>query len=354
MENKLKFDFNTTQKVMNLIGYIDSFKGKWESGVKKDSRFLKELRKIATVESIGSSTRIEGSAMSDDEIGKLLKDIGIRKFETRDEQEVAGYYNTLEIIFSNYESIDLNENYIKQLHGILLKESDKDQSHRGKYKQLSNKVVANYPDGTQKVLFNTTEPYLTQKEMTELMDWYEKVSSGNMIHPLIVTATFIYEFLSIHPFQDGNGRLSRLLTTMLLLKAGYDFVQYISFEHIIEKRKPEYYTALISAQKNRGLETEIISEWSLFFLSCMEELIKKLQLKYDPEKSKGGYLNERQKKVLELIREKKFAKTGDIALELRTYSINTIKKDLKYMVSENIITSTGTGRGTVYSILSCS
>ena len=348
MENKLKFDFATMQKLMNFIGFIDSFKGKWKEAVKKDSRFLKELRRIATVESIGSSTRIEGSAMSDEEVEKMLKNIRIKKFETRDEQEVAGYYNTLEIIFENFKDIDLNENYIKQLHGILLKESEKDQIHKGEYKQLSNKVVANYPDGNQKVLFNTTEPYLTQKEMTDLLEWYKNVSSTEAVHPLILTAAFVYEFLSIHPFQDGNGRLSRLITTLLLLKSDYDFVQYISFEHIIEKRKSEYYAALIAAQRNRGLDTEVISDWVLFFMSCLEELINKLQIKYDPVKSKGGYLNERQKILLDLIKDKKFVKTGDIAQELKNYSVNTIKKDLQYLLSENLISKTGNGRGTVY------
>jgi Fic family protein len=350
MEKKLKFDFETTQKLIRYIGFIDSFKGKWRSSALKNNRILKELRRIATVESIGSSTRIEGSAMTNEEIEKFLKNLRIKKFETRDEQEVAGYYQALETIFENYQNIDMTENYIKQLHGILLRESDKDQSHKGIYKKLSNKVVANYPDGTQKILFNTTEPYLTPMEMSSMISWYETVSLNESIHPLIVTSSVIYEFLSIHPFQDGNGRLSRLLTTLLLLKHGYDFVQYISFEHIIEKRKSEYYSALISAQRHRGTDNEIISEWTLFFLSCLEELIIKLKSKYDPDKIRGGYHNERQKALIETISTHKFIKIGELAKIHSDVSINTIKKDIQYLLAENLISKTGQGRGTVYSL----
>jgi len=348
LENKLKFDFAVMQKIINYISYIDSFKSKWEGIAKKENRYLKELRRIATVESIGSSTRIEGSKMTNEEIAALLKNLRITKFETRDEQEVVGYYQVLEIIFNNFPNIDITENYIKQLHGILLKESEKDQSHKGEYKHLSNKVVANYPGGTQKILFETTEPYLTAKEMNELINWINEKSGDKSIHPLIIISLFIYEFLSIHPFQDGNGRLSRLLTTLLMLKNGYDFVQYISFEHIIENRKAEYYSALISAQQYRNTDKEIIVDWALFFLSCLEELIKKLGAKYDPDKVKGGYLNDRQKTLLDYIGSRKAVKFGDIKSGLSEFSENTLKKDIQYLIAEGFIDKIGLGKATVY------
>ncbi|KQC10057.1 MAG: hypothetical protein APR54_12335, partial [Candidatus Cloacimonas sp. SDB] len=254
--SKLDFDFETNQKIISKISKIDLFKGKWETIAGKESRYLKELKRIATIESIGSSTRIEGVTLNDKEIENLLHNIKVTKFVTRDEQEVVGYYETLNIIFDDFKSIGFSENYISQLHGILLKESDKDQRHRGKYKSLSNKVVATYPDGKQKIIFNTTEPHLVKKEMSDLVEWVNSQFSEGILHPLIIISAFVYEFLSIHPFQDGNGRLSRLLTTLLLLKYDYDFIQYISFEHIIEERKKDYYKALKEGQKNRNTKKE--------------------------------------------------------------------------------------------------
>jgi len=350
MEDKINFGFTTTQKVINIIGYIDSFKGKWNSIEKKENYYLKELKRIATIESIGSSTRIEGAKLSDEEIEKLLNNVKITKFETRDEQEVVGYYKTLDIIFENYQDINLTENYIAQLYGILLKESQKDQRHRGKYKQLTNKVVATYPNGTQKTIFNTTEPHLVSSEMNVLIEWVKLQSEKELLHPLIIIGTLVYEFLSIHPFQDGNGRLSRLITTFLLLKYDYLFIQYISFEHIIERRKKDYYKALIDGQKHRYSKKEKIDKWILFFLSCIEELILKLEKKYDSYEKKGKYLNNRQKLIFELIKDHASLKVSDITRKLEKYSINTIKKDLQYLTSEKVIEKFGKGRGTIYTI----
>lgn len=348
--NKLDFDFSTNQKIINLIAKIDLYKGKWNSIEKQENIYLKELRKIATIKSIGSSTRIEGATLTDGEIRDLLKNMRITELKTRDEQEVIGYYNTLEIIYENYASIQLSESYVKQLHQILLKHSDKDARHRGSYKSLSNKVIAQYPDGIQKVIFNTTEVHLVENEMRQLIHWtsvqFEKVE----IHPLIVIANYIYEFLSIHPFQDGNGRLSRLLTTLLLLQNDYQFIQYVSFENLIESSKKEYYQALMEGQKNRNSENENISEWVLFFLNKVSELTQKLDAKYDVFKSKGGYLNDRQKMIRAYLEIKQPLKISDIATKFKKISINTIKKDLQYMKQEKIISSVGKGKGTAYII----
>ena len=172
----------------------------------------------------------------------------------------------MEIIFESFENIELTENYTKQLHQNLLRHSEKDTRHRGEYKSLSNKVVANYPGGIQKVIFNTTEVHLVDTEMSEIFEWTNSQFKYKEIHSLIIVANFIYEFLSIHPFQDGNGRLSRLLTTLLLLKNDYLFIQYVSFENLIEKTKKEYYQALMEGQKDRYDEKENISYWVLYFL----------------------------------------------------------------------------------------
>jgi len=348
--NKLNFDFQTNQKVLNLISEIDLYKGKWNIIEKQENIYLKELRKIATIESIGSSTRIEGGRLTDKEIEELLNDVKITKLKKRDEQEVIGYYDTLQIIYENYDNIRLSENYIKQLHQNLLRYSDKDTRHRGEYKSLSNKVVANYPGGVQKVIFNTTEVHLVQAEMNDLINWTNKQFAKREIHPLIIIAIFVYEFLSIHPFQDGNGRLSRLLTTLVLLQKDYMFIQYVSFENLIEKTKKEYYQALMEGQKNRNKKSENISKWTLYFLDKLSVLTQRLDAKYNVFKSKGGYLNERQKEIKEYLIKNQPLKISDIAKRFENININTIKKDLQYMKKEQIIISVGKGKGTIYLI----
>ena len=249
MEQKLDFDFGTTQRIIRKIGHIDSFKGRWAGLEVSESKLLKELKQIATIASIGSSTRIEGATLSDEEVKELLRSVSIGSLKDRDEQEVFGYYEVLELILESYSEIDIKVNHIHHLHNLLLKASLKDEYHRGGFKQLSNKVVANYPGGEQKVIFNTTEPHLVEHEMKSIVAWTKAELESDNIHPLIVISTFVYEFLSIHPYQDGNGRLSRLLTTLLLLRNGYDFMMYASMETEIEKRKKQYYNVLMECQK---------------------------------------------------------------------------------------------------------
>lgn len=349
-KNKINFDFKINQQILKLISYIDSFKEKWNIVEKKENAYLKELRKIATIESIGSSTRIEGAQLTNDEIKELLGNMEISKLKTRDQQEVVGYYDVLEIIYESYDDITISKNYIKQLHQRLLKYSTKDERHRGIYKNLSNKVVANYPDGTQKVIFNTTEPHLVENEMTDLIDWTNQQLDLKEIHPLVIIGLFIYEFLSIHPFQDGNGRLSRLITNLLLLKNDYQFIQYVSFENLIEQKKKSYYEALMDGQKDRYSEAERINSWIIFFLNSLETLIQRLEQKYDVFKSKGGYLNNRQKKIRNFIEKEQPIKLNDLARIFTDISIHTLKKDLQYLKTEQIIESIGKNRGTIYMI----
>ncbi len=347
---KLNFDFKTNQQILKLISYVDSFKGKWNIVEQKENVYLKELRKIATIESIGSSTRIEGAQLSNEEIKNLLENIEITKLKTRDEQEVVGYYDVLGIIYESFVDIDISKNYVQQLHQRLLKYSLKDDRHRGNYKNLSNKVVANYPDGTQKLIFNTTEPHLVESEMADLLDWTNTQIKQKELHPLIVSGLFIYEFLSIHPFQDGIGRLSRLLTNLLLLKSDYHFIQYVSFENLIEQKKKTYYEALMDGQKDRYSDAERINNWMLFFLSSLETLIQRLEQKYDVFKSKGGYLNERQKEIRDFIEKEQPIKLADLTKAFPSLTIHTIKKDLQYLKKEQVISSIGKNRGMVYLI----
>ncbi len=347
--NKINFDFATTQKLIKLIGQIDSFKGRWQAVEGRENIYLKELRRIATIQSIGSSTRIEGATLTDEEVKELLANIKVTKLTSRDSQEVMGYYDTLEIIYNGYDNIPLTENSIKSLHSALLKYSTKDERHKGNYKNLSNQVVAKYPGGIEKTIFRTTEPHLVGKEMEELLLWTNQTLESEDIHPLIAIGTFVYDFLSIHPFQDGNGRLSRLLTTLLLLRSDYPFIQYVSFENIIEERKSDYYRALMEGQKNRYSDNERIDAWLLFFFDCLVTLTQRLDIKYNSFKSKGGYLNDRQKKIVEFIKASgQPVKVSDVARALPEFSVNTIRKDLLYLRDEKAIIPIGVGRGTAY------
>lgn len=348
MNQKMDFESLVHQQINQLIGAVDTFKGSWKILEQTKSGYLKELRKIATIESIGSSTRIEGSTLTDEEVEKLLRSVKISKLEKRDEQEVVGYYEALEIILENYEEIPLTQSYIHQLHGVLLKHSTKDQTHKGRFKNLSNQVVANYPDGTQRTIFRTTEPHLTSSEMEGLLQWTNERLEKQDLHPLWIVSGFVYEFLSIHPYQDGNGRLSRLMTTLLLLKLDYQFIQYVSFEHVIESRKEAYYRALMDGQKNRYKEEERIDKWIVFFMECLIELTQRLEAKYDTYSKLKIALNERQQQIVAYVKANETAKIGEIENELESYSRNTIKKDMAYLVNEGILIKAGAGRGVRY------
>ena len=350
MTSKMEFSGSVYQQMMRQLSIIDSFKGNWNAIELQQSKHLKELRKIATIESIGSSTRIEGATLTDAEVEKLLKSVKITKLKTRDEEEVVGYYEALQIILDNYGEIQLSESYLHQLHSLLLRHSSKDQRHKGMYKNLSNQVVANYPDGTQRTIFKTTEPHLTPSEMQAVIEWTNERFSKNDTHPLLAIAVFIYEFLSVHPYQDGNGRLSRLLTTFLMMRHDYKFIQYVSFENIIETRKEDYYRALMEGQKNRHTDQEKIDKWILFFMDCMVTLIQRLEAKYATYSQLEKGLNARQQKVLEFIENQKTAQLNEIEKALQDYSRNTLKKDVMLLVNEGMLIKTGKGRAVRYHI----
>jgi Fic family protein len=209
-----------TPEILNLITELDEFKGAWQAlGALAPERFS-ALRRVATIESVGSATRIEGSKLSDREVERLLSNLEIRSFATRDEQEVAGYAETIELVFQSWGEITLTENHVKQLHRDLLKYSEKDAHHRGSYKTQPNNIAAFDEAGKQVgIVFETATPFDTRRRMSELIAWASDAFSSRLLHPLLVTAIFTVVLLEIHPFQDVNGRLSRILTTLLLLRA---------------------------------------------------------------------------------------------------------------------------------------
>ncbi|MEM1124337.1 MAG: Fic family protein, partial [Bacteroidota bacterium] len=204
-----------------------------------------------------------------------------------------------------------------------------------------------------RVVFNTTSPLLTPMAMEKAVAWYQTTKVEGRFHPLIRIGAFIYEFLTIHPFQDGNGRLSRLLTTMLLLQEGYEFILYASLERKIEEDKAGYYKVLMAAQRHRGTEEEQISQWMYFLLNAIRQLTDGLQ---DDEQSivsepAAIYLNPRQRKVLDFIRREGALSVGEIDTLLPEESRNTLKYDLKRMTEANLLAKLGQGRGTVYEVV---
>lgn len=337
---KLKIDW----PLIRMISEIDRFDASWTSIEKREGLSLKQLKLVATVRSVGASTRIEGSRMSDEEVEVLLREIDITKIEDRDSQEVVGYFETLDIISESYNEIRITENDLKNLHNILLKYSKKDEWHKGDYKQHSNAVEARLPDGTHQIIFQTTEAgYPTQDSMRQLIEWY---NNDNQTHPLVKCALFAYDFVSIHPFQDGNGRLSRLISTLLLLKNGYKWIQYVSFEHEIESRKAEYYRVLRSCQTQRP--NEDVSEWVTFFFDALINIQRQLMNKLETQGAEMQ-LSPREKSILVYIGTNPGCKSGDIAQRMGIPS-PTVKRILPDLITKNLIEKHGSGPGTNYSI----
>ncbi|MFA6526009.1 MAG: Fic family protein [Candidatus Buchananbacteria bacterium] len=263
---------NLPESIYQLIDNIDLLKSKWVSGAKLDPQVLGKLKKFVLITSTGASTRIEGSELSDEDVERLMRGLSIQKFKNRDKQEAQGYYEILTNIFDSYKSIPFSESTIKFFHKELLKYTEKDKAHRGNYKTSENKVVMMAPSGEPvKVLFDTTEPWLTPKEMQELVEWTQNALLEKQIHPLIIMGNFIVEFLNIHPFMDGNGRLSRILSNLLLLQQGYEYMPYVSQEKLIEDNKPEYYVALRQSQKTFRTGNENLVPWLTFFFKIVSE-----------------------------------------------------------------------------------
>lgn len=303
---------------------------------------MKQLKSIATVRSVGASTRIEGSAMSDEEVKVLIEKLSISKLEDRDSQEVAGYFEALELISSHYPDMEITENTIRNLHKITLKHSVKDSWHRGGYKQHSNAVEATRPDGTKQIIFETAPPgFATEDAMRALIDWWQH---DQETHPIVKCALFSYDFVSIHPFQDGNGRLSRLIATLLLLKNGYNWIQYVSLEHEIESRKGEYYQRLMEAQRQRPGEN--VHNWVLFFQDCLKNISNQLMTKLSVKREIAS-LGAKEKAVYFFIENHPSSRSGEIATKLGL-ALPTVKKALKDLVDKKLIVKQGAGAGTNY------
>jgi Fic family protein len=340
-----------TPEMLGLIAKIDEFKGAWRAlGTLAPDR-LSALRRVATIESIGSSTRIEGGKLSDREVERLLSNLQIKTFTTRDEQEVAGYAEVMDLVFSSWQDIAFTENHIKQLHRDLLVYSEKDARHRGNYKTSSNSVVAFDESGAQiGVVFETATPFDTPRLMTELVTWMQEERGSERLHPLLLIGLWVVVFLEIHPFQDGNGRLSRVLTTLLLLQAGYAYVPYSSLESVIEQNKEAYYLALRQTQGTIRSHAPNWQPWLLFFLRALAEQMRRLNKKVEREKLVLAPLPELSLQIVEFAREHGRVTMGDL-IRLSGASRTTLKQHFRALVEKGHLNQHGSGRGVWYELL---
>ncbi len=346
-ENRFNKRIKITPEILSKIAKIDEFKGLWKGSISLNPQILKRLKSTVIITSTGASTRIEGAKMSDEEIARLLRGLKSIPPKNRDEQEVAGYADLIGRMFDHYRDLKLTENNILQFHDILLNYSEKDKDHKGKYKDHDNVVAAINEKGESVVVFKATPPYLVKPEMEAAVAWTTAEFDKKELHPILVIANFIFEFLAIHPFNDGNGRLSRALTNLLLLRAGYAYVPYVSLDEIIEDTKAEYYMALHKTQNNHKTDHEDITLWVNYLLDSLvvhANKAKALMVGEQPEK----LLAESQEKILELFTHGYSLSISDIKRKLDDAPREAIKKNLARLVKLRLLELIGRGRGARY------
>lgn len=334
-------------EIVSKIGQIDELKGRWITGAQLNPQILGRLKQSVLITSTGASTRIEGAELSDEDIEKMMRGVTVQKFIDRDRQEVKGYYELLQNIFNSWKSVKFSESDIKHFHKELLKYVDKDKRHRGEYKKQENKVHMIDRNGKSiGILFDTTLAYLTPKETQELVEWTQKAFQEKEFHPLLVIANFLVEFLKIHPFQDGNGRLSRVLTNFLLLKEGYLYAPYVSHEKLVEDNKSDYYIALRRSQKTINTKREDISPWLDFFFTIFlkqSQMAVELLSKENVEK----ILSPKQLAIWQYLQKVEGATTGVIVKETKI-ARPTVKQALDTLLRLKRIERLGMGRSTRY------
>jgi Fic family protein len=352
LSTRLRLKPEIIESVYALIAEIDGIKNSWKITGKLQPQTIERLTRSVIVTSTGSSNRIEGNRLTDQEVEALYKNLRIKKFKTRDEQEIAGYLEMLELIFNNYQNIMISESSILTLHHHMMKYSDKDLSHRGAYKIGSNRVEAKDQSGNVVgIIFDPTPPYLVKKEMQELVEWYTWATHTNFKHPLILMANFIFEYLAIHPFQDGNGRTSRLITNLMLLQQGYQFTSLVSHEKIIEMQKLDYYRALNKTQSSWKNEEEDVSPWTLFFLGVLKIQAQEALRLLEADNIED-LLSQKQLALWQWALENKgeeFARK-DVVKALG-FSERTVESIIKKLLDMNRLQRLGQGKATRYKVI---
>lgn len=350
MDYKIILPAKVSLDIVKLISEIDEFKGRWEALKNLTPDRLSMLRKVAVIASVGSSTRIEGARLSDAEVEDLLSHIERHTFRSHDEEEVAGYADAMNLVFDSFEDIPVTENHIKQLHHTLLKQSTIDERHKGEYKKVSNNVEAFDAEGKSVgIVFETASPFKTPFYMKELVRWYGAEKGDRLNHPLLDIGAFIVHFLAIHPFQDGNRRLSRVLTTLMLLRDGYLYVPYCSLESIVEENKDRYHLSLRKAQASFKTGRHELDGWLRFFLSALKKQKDILQDRINQEKTLStADLSVLSRIILKIVTSREQSTVSDL-VTLSEANRNTIKKHLKSLVETRLIRKHGVKKGAWYS-----
>jgi Fic family protein len=353
LSRRLTFSPERTEAIFSILTEIDSVKMAFKLTGKLPSQTISRLTQSVIVTSTGASNRIEGNRLSDEEVDALYRNLRIRKFRTRDEQEVAGYLEMLELILGSYSEMKLSESLILQLHRDMLKYSDKDERQRGQYKFGPNRVEASDRSGNVLgVIFDPTPPHLTPKEMRDLVEWHGWADANAFKHPLIRIGNFIFEYLAIHPFQDGNGRTSRLLTNLLLLQQGYAFTALASHEKLIEERKADYYLALKRAQSSWKSDAEDIFPWLIYFLEIVKAQAAKA-LELIQQDRIENLLSEKQLALWHWAQSSHAAEfSRKDAIEALQFPARTVEAIIKKLLDLKRLERIGEGRSTRYRIRS--
>ncbi len=328
-------------EVLSLIAGIYKYAGKQELYLKQRPDELEKLVEIAKVQSTEASNAIEGIVTTNTRIRQLVEEKTTPK--NRDEAEIAGYRDVLNIIHESFDVIPITKNYILQLHKILY--SHMNNPIAGRTKTVQNYISATYPDGRTEVLFTPLDPFETPVALERICEEYNRVIGNLEIEPLIVIPVFIHDFLCIHPFNDGNGRMSRLLTTLLLYRSGFYVGRYISLEAKIAQNKDLYYEALKKAQNGWHEGEEDVVPFIKYLLGTILAAYKDFEDRFE-------IIGEKMP-ALEMVRKATENKIGkfskqDIRELCPSLSISSIEGSLRTLVEEGELMRGGSGKATYY------
>jgi Fic family protein len=339
-----------TPEILSLVAGIDEFKGAWRALGALAPERLSALRGVATIESIGSSQRIEGSRLSDRDVERMLANREPRSFATRDRLEVAGYADVMEFTFTSWRKLAFTEHHIKQLHQRLLRHSEKDAWHGGQYQASPTSLGAEDDRGAEiGGVFGTATSFDTPRSMTEWVEFVRTELDACRLHPLLVIAIAVAVFLEIHPFQDGNGRMSRVVTMWLLLRAGYVYVPYSSHERVIERNKEAYDLALRQTQATIRTPTPNWEPWLTFFLRALREQADRLAANVERESRVRAQLPTLSLSIVDFVSNHGRITMSE-AMRIAGTSRNTLKQHFRTLVEQGHIVRHGKGRGIWYTL----
>ena len=338
--SKIK-DIKWDSEILSLVASIYRYQGKQELYLKQRPNELEKLIDIAKIQSTESSNKIEGIVTTSVRLKQLLEEKTTPR--NRNEQEIVGYRDVLDIIHENFDVIPISRNYILQMHKILY--SHMNNPLAGKTKNVQNYISATYPDGHSEVLFTPLSPFETPGALDLICDEYNRVIGNFEVEPIIMIPIFIHDFLCIHPFNDGNGRLSRLLTTLLLYKNGFYVGRYISLESLIAKDKAAYYEALNKAGMNWQNGNENVVPFIKYLLKIVLAAYKAFDNRFS--------IVENKLSAIEMVRKAVSQKLGrftkqDIRELCPSLSISSIEGSLRKLVEEGELRREGVGRSTKY------